>query len=147
MFKKLEIDAEISIIGKIKNLKLKNRFKSIIQNNSNIIFPGYVSDRKLLIDTYDNHNILILPSYTEGQPYVVDESLARRRPVLIFEDIKHIIKGRKGIFVSERNINSLTKNLKFIMQNYNDIQKEIEQNNFPLEEDMFKQISEVINEN
>ena len=33
------------------------------------------------------------------------------------------------------------------MQNYNDIQKEIEQNNFPLEEDMFKQISEVINEN
>ena len=100
-----------------------------------------------MIDVYDNHNILILPSYTEGQPYVVDESLARRRPVLIFEDIKHIIKGRKGIFVSERNINSLTKNLKFIMQNYNDIQKEIEQNNFPLEEDMFKQISEVINEN
>ena len=73
--------------------------------------------------------------------------LLRRRPVLIFEDIKHIIKGRKGIFVSERNINSLTKNLKFIMQNYNDIQKEIEQNNFPLEEDMFKQISSIINKN
>ena len=99
------------------------------------------------MDMYDNHNILILPSYTEGQPYVVDESLARRRPVLIFEDIKHIIKGRKGIFVSERNINSLTKNLKFIMQNYYDIQKEIEKNNFPLEENMFKQISDVINKN
>ena len=60
---------------------------------------------------YDNHNILILPSYTEGQPYVVDEALARRRPVLIFEDIKHIIKGRKGIYVSERNIESLTKTI------------------------------------
>jgi len=147
MFKKLEIDAEISIIGKIKNLRLQNKFKSIIQNDSNINFPGHVSNRKLLMDMYDNHNILILPSYTEGQPYVVDESLARRRPVLIFEDIKHIIKGRKGIFVSERNINSLTKNLKFIMQNYYDIQKEIEKNNFPLEEDMFKQISGIINKN
>ena len=144
MFKELKIDAEISIIGKIKNLYLQNKFKSIIQGNSNIFFPGYISDRKILIDTYDNHNILILPSYTEGQPYVVDESLARRRPVLIFDEIKHIIKGRKGVFVSERNIESLTKTIKFIMQNYYDIQKDIETNNFPLEEDMFKQISSII---
>ena len=75
----------------------------------------------------------------------MDEALARRRPVLIFEDIKHIIKGRKGIYVSERNINALTKTIKFIMDNYYDIQKEIDQNKFPLEEDMFKQIAGVIN--
>ena len=147
MFKKLKIDAEISIVGKIKNLTLQNRFQSIIKDNPNILFPGYISNRKALIDTYDNHNILILPSYTEGQPYVVDESLARRRPVLIFEDIKHIIKGRKGIFVSKRNLDALTKTIKLIMQNYYDIQKEIEQNKFPLEEDMFKQIAGVINKN
>ena len=147
MFKKLKIDAEISIVGKIKNLTLQNRFQSIIKDNPNILFPGYISNRKALIDTYDNHNILILPSYTEGQPYVVDESLARRRPVLIFEDIKHIIKGRKGIFVSKRNLDALTKTIKLIMQNYYDIQKEIDQNKFPLEEDMFKQIAGVINKN
>ena len=147
MFKKLELDAEISIIGKIKNSILKNKFQSIIGNKSNILFPGYISDRKLLINAFDNHNILILPSYTEGQPYVVDESLARRRPVLIFEDIKHIVKGRKGIFISQRNIESITKTLNFIMQNYENIQKEIDQNKFPLEEDMFKQISEVIKTN
>ena len=75
----------------------------------------------------------------------MDEALARRRPVLIFEDIRHIIKGRKGIYVSERNIESLTKTIKFIMENYYDIQKEIDQNKFPLEEDMFKQIASVIN--
>ena len=147
MFKKLKIDAEISIIGKIKNLTLKNKFKLIVEDNPNILFPGYISDRQLLIDAYDNHNILILPSYTEGQPYVVDESLARRRPVLIFRDIKHIIKGRKGIFVAERNIDSLTKTIEHIMKNYHAIQKEIELNKFPLEEDMFKQISDVINKN
>jgi len=145
MFKQLTIDAEISIVGKIKNQTLQNKFNSIIQGRSNIFFPGYISDRMSLMEAYDNHNILILPSYTEGQPYVVDESLARRRPVLIFEDIKHIIKGRKGIFVSERNIESLSKNINFIMENYYEIQKEIGQNKFPLEEDMFKQISNVIN--
>ena len=147
MFKKLKIDAEISIIGKIKNLTLKNKFKLIVEDNPNILFPGYISDRQLLIDAYDNHNILILPSYTEGQPYVVDESLARRRPVLIFRDIEHIIKGRKGIFVAERNIDSLTKTIEHIMKNYHAIQKEIELNKFPLEEDMFKQISDVIYKN
>jgi hypothetical protein len=30
------------------------------------------------------------------------------------------------------------------MKNYYDIQNEIEQNKFPLEEDMFKQISKII---
>ena len=147
MFKELKIDAEISIIGKIKNSTLQNKFQSVIKNNSNILFPGYISDRKELMKAYDNHNILILPSYTEGQPYVVDESLARRRPVLIFEDIRHIVKGRKGIFVCERNIESLTKTVKFIIQNYFDIQKDIDQNKFPLEEDMFKQISNIIKKN
>ncbi len=100
-----------------------------------------------MIETFDSHNILILPSYTEGQPYVVDESLARGRPVLIFEDIAHIIKGRKGIFVCKRNIDSFTEKTKFIMKNYIDIQKDIKKNKFPLEKDMFKQIAGIINNN
>ena len=85
-----------------------------------------------------------MPSYTEGQPYVVDESLARRRPVLIFDDIEHIIRGRKGIFVSKRNIQSFTETTKFILANYQEIQKDIEKNKFPLEKNMFKQISDII---
>ena len=78
---------------------------------------------------------------------MVDESLARRRPVLIFEDIKHIIKDRKGIFVSKRDIKSFTNTTKYIIQNYHKIQKDIEKNKFPLEKDMFKQISSIINKN
>ena len=147
MFKQLNINAEISIIGKTKNLRLLKKFKSLIENTKNIKFPGYISNRKLLIDTYDNHNILVLPSYTEGQPYIVDESLARRRPVLIFEDIAEIVKGREGIFISKRNIDSFNYTTKFIMQNYKKIQQDIEKNKFPLESDMFKQISEVVNNN
>jgi len=145
MFKKIKLDAEVSIIGKTKNLTLLKKFKNIIENNKNIKFPGYISDRQILIDTYDNHNILVLPSYTEGQPYVVEESLARRRPVLIFEDIAHIVKNRKGIFISKRNAESFAETTKFIIQNYSEIQKDIEKNKFPLEKDMFKQIASVIN--
>ena len=144
IFKKIKLDAEVSIIGKTKNLTLLKKFKNIIGNNKNIKFPGYISDRQILIDTYDNHNILVLPSYTEGQPYVVDESLARRRPVLIFEDIAHIVKNRKGIFISKRNADSFAETTKFIIQNYSKIQKDIEKNKFPLEKDMFKQIASVI---
>ena len=79
-----------------------------------------------------------------GQPYVVDESLARRRPVVIFEDIAHIVKERKGIFVSKRNINSFCETINHVMQNYNKIQKNIEGNKFVTKEDMLKQISGAI---
>ncbi len=135
MFGKIKLDAEFSVVGNIKNLKTSNK---------NIKLVGYISDKQSLIDIYDNHNILILPSFTEGQPHVVDESLARRRPVIVFEDIAHIVKERKGIFVSKRTIDSFCETTKHVMQNYNKIQKSIEENKFPLKEDMLKQISDII---
>ena len=147
MDRKLNFAAEISIIGKAKSSSLEEEFRSIIGKDHNIKFPGYISDRKKLIDAYDSHNILILPSYTEGQPYVVDEALARRRPVLIFEDISHIIKGRKGIFVSKRDVRSFSEMSKYVIDNYEKIQEDIGKNEFPLEKNMFKQISEIINKN
>ena len=42
---------------------------------------------------------------------------------------------------------SLVKTINFIMQNYKNIQKDIEQNKLPLEKDMFKQISEIVKNN
>jgi len=135
IFEKIKLDAEFSVVGNIKNLKTSNK---------NIKLVGYISDKQSLIDIYDSHNILILPSFTEGQPYVVDESLARRRPVIVFEDIAHIVKERKGIFVSKRTVDSFCETTKYVMQNYNKIQKSIEENKFPLKEDMLKQISDII---
>ena len=56
-----------------------------------------------LIDLYDSCRIFILPSFTEGFPKVISESLARLKPVIIFEEIKHVVKNREGIFVCKRN--------------------------------------------
>ena len=57
-----------------------------------------------LIKLYDSARIFILPSFTEGYPKVVSESLARFKPIIIFKEIEHIVNRRKGIFVCKREI-------------------------------------------
>ena len=44
--------------------------------------------------------MFILPSFTEGQPMALLESLSRLRPVIIFKEIDHVIQNRVGIFIS-----------------------------------------------
>ena len=66
-----------------------------------IKFLHPISDKKKLIEEYDRHKILILPSYTEGHPQVLLESLARQRPVIVFQEIKYEKKLRKGKEVEE----------------------------------------------
>ena len=135
MFEKIELRAEFSIVGNSENYNISNK---------NINFLGYVADPNSLINIYDKHNITVLPSFTEAAPYVVDESLARKRPVIIFEDIDYIIRKKKGIFVSKREINSFTEKAKYIMNNYKEIQKNMEQNVLPTKKSMIKQISDII---
>ena len=62
---------------------------------------------------------------------VVLEALARRRPVIIFEDIKHIVGNKKGIFVSKRNFINFFGTLNSIKKNYKKIQKDMKKNKLP----------------
>ncbi len=87
---------------------------------------------------------MILPSFTEATPYVVDESLSRKRPVIIFEDIEYILRDKMGIFVSKRDIDSFSKTTKYVMDNYFEIQKNMEKNILPTKNSMIKQISDII---
>ena len=64
--------------------------------------------------------------------------------MIIFEDIGYIVKDRKGIFISKRDVDSLSESINYIMQNYQKIQKNIEQNKFSTKEDMLKQISNIV---
>tara|TARA_B100000579_G_scaffold410954_1_gene401349 strand:- start:131 stop:1147 length:1017 start_codon:yes stop_codon:yes gene_type:complete len=135
MFERTELDAELTIVGEKKNLATSKK-------NINIL--GYISDTQLLINAYDNCNIMILPSYTEAHPYVIDESLSRKRPVIIFEDIAYVKKEKKGIFIAKRDVFSLTETTKYIMKNYQSIQKEIGKNILPTKRNMLKKISDII---
>ena len=102
------------------------------------------SNKARLIKYYDDHNVFILPSFTEGYPMVLLEALARRRPVIVFEEIKHVIGDKKGIFVSKRNPKSFFETAKNIIENYENIQKEMEKNVLPTKKNMIKQISDII---
>ena len=135
MFDEVKSDAEFSIVGYAKNLEIKNK---------NVKLLGYASDPQKLINIYDDHNIMILPSFTEAHPYVLDECLSRKRPAIIFPDIAYVINGRKGVFVSERNINSFSETLKYIINNYNKIQNEMENNKLPTKKSMIKEFSNII---
>ena len=75
----------------------------------------------------------------------MDEALSRRRPVIIFEDIKHIVENRTGIFVSERRPESLLENIKFISQNNETIFNDMEKNNLPTKDNFIKQMVKIIN--
>jgi hypothetical protein len=85
-----------------------------------------------------------LPSFTEAHPKVVDESLARMRPVIIFDDIKHIVQNKKGIFVSKRNATSLEETINFIIKNYENIQKSMTKNTLPTKKDFILKLSNIL---
>ena len=135
MFDEMNIDAELSIVGNTKNLKI---------NNKKINFFGFEHNVSALIKTYDNHNITILPSFTEAHPKIIDESLARSRPVIIFEEINHIIQNRYGIFVSKRNVKSLSETIEFIMRNYTNIQESMKKNRLPTKQEFISQFTQIL---
>ena len=131
----IKIDLNLSIVGKKENFKY---------DNTKVNFIGYGYMASDLIKIYDSHNIFILPSFTEAHPKVIDESLARMRPVIIFEDIKHIVQNRKGIFVSKRNAASLEESINFIINNYENIQESMSKNSLPTKKDFILKLSNIL---
>ena len=138
IFDKINIDINLSVVGKTEEGHL---------NSKKVDYIGYGYDAPALIKIYDNHNISILPSYTEAHPKVIDESLARIRPVIVFEEIKHIIQDRKGIFVAKRNIKSLLETIDFIMKNYLNIQQSMAKNKLPTKSEFILKMSNILNSN
>ena len=120
----------------------KEDTKKINQSNVNIL--EIVSDKNRLINLYDNNNITILPSYTEGYPMIVLESLSRHRPIIIFKEIEHVIEDRKGIFVSNRNYQSLYAKINYIIDNYNSIQESMKLNKLPDNESFINKFKEIL---
>ena len=113
-------------------------------NQSNIKIQPNQSNKIKLIKYYDDHNIFVLPSYTEGNPMVILEALARRRPVIVFEDIKHVIGDKKGIFVSKRNFINFFGTLNNIKKNYKKIQKEMKKNKLSTNKEFINKLENLI---
>ena len=70
--------------------------------------------------------------------------MARLRPVIVFDDIKHVVKNKIGVYVSKRNVTSLIKTVNFIINNYKLIQLQIKNNNFPSKENFEKDFVHIL---
>ena len=137
LIKEIKTDLIFSIVG------AEN--KSLTQiTQDNVYVHEVENNEKNLIKFYDDHNIFILPSYTEGHPMALLEALSRLRPAIIFKDIEHVIGNKKGIFVAERNEHSLFEQIKYIIDNYKNIQQEMMQNKLPTREQFLLKFSELI---
>ena len=130
-------DISLTIVGAEKNTSYKI-------NQSNINIQLTQSNKARLIKYYDDHNIFILPSFTEGHPMVLLEALARRRPVIIFDEIKHVIGDKKGIFVAKRNFLNFFGILNHIKKNYKKIQKDMMKNKLPTNKEFIEQFVKAI---
>ena len=130
-------DISLTIVGAEKNTSYKI-------NQSNINIQLTQSNKARLIKYYDDHNIFILPSFTEGHPMVLLEALARRRPVIIFEDINHVIGDKKGIFVAKRNFLNFFGVLNHIKKNYKKIQKDMMKNKLPTNKEFIEEFVKAI---
>ena len=131
----LNIDFSLNIVGDNQKLYSSNKNIKVFKETSNI---------KKIIDYYDKNNIFILPSFTEGSPKVILESLSRLRPVIVFKEISHVKSVMKGIFISDRNSRDLEKTIIFILKNYKKIQSEIRKNMIPTKENFQKELSKIV---
>ena len=86
-----------------------------------------------------------MPSYTEGSPKVILESLARKKPVIIFNDIKHVKSGFKGIFICERNTINLKNTINHILKNNSKIQKEMNKNKLMTKKIFQRKLTNILN--
>ncbi len=130
-------DIYLTIVGAEKNTSYKI-------NQSNINIQLTQSNKAKLIKYYDDHNIFILPSFTEGHPMVLLEALARRRPVVVFDDIAHVIGDKKGIFVAKRNFLNFFGTLNHIKKNYKKIQKDLMKNKLPTNKEFIEEFVKAI---
>jgi len=134
LFDKSHIDYQLSIVGGDKNIKV----------NSKICYYKQISKKKELIKIFDKHNILILPSFTEGAPKVILESLARLRPVIIFREIQHVKLNYKGVFICNRNTKDLEKKINYILKNFSKIQKNMKTNILPTKSFFQKKLIDIL---
>ena len=125
---------------------LDYKFRAIVNKkinltkNNNIKFVNFFNNVQDLIDEYDRCDIFILPSYTEAHPKVLDEALARKKPVIIFNEIKSVIENRKGVFAINRNLNELISTINFIKKNYIKIVNKISKNKLPTKDEFIKNL-------
>jgi glycosyltransferase involved in cell wall biosynthesis len=126
------------------NLTIVGDKKINTQKSSNSTFRNFFDNTQDLIDCYDSCDIFILPSYTEAHPKVIDEALSRLKPIIIFDDIAHVVEDRIGIFKTQRNLKDFINTAEYIKKNYSSIVNKIIKNNLPTKKKFLEDLINII---
>ena len=135
LFEKINIKSELYIAGNTEKLNtVSEKVKKL----------GYLSSEEKLIEAYDMCNITILPSYTEAHPYVLEESLSRKRPIIIFDEIAYVKKNKEGVYVIKRDKDAVYSTISWIMNNYQAVQEGMKKNNLPSLKSMISEFCQIM---
>ena len=140
----LEIFKKILKEKKGANLTLIGHGDKIDDLESSIQIDAPITDQDALIKKYDENNIVVLPSFTEGHPRVLIEALARKRPVIIFDEISHVKQKYNGVFICQREMKNFLKTAESIIKNFKDIQLSMDKNIYPTREKFTSQLKDII---
>lgn len=77
--------------------------------NKNILWRGYMGDRKQLAKTLKSARVIVLPSLWEGLPLTLFEALGTARPVVLSDipAFRSIITSKEAIFAKAKNARDL----------------------------------------
>lgn len=138
IFSKLPNNIKLTLVGNGDPIKIQDDRVQIVD---------FVNKEFELINLFDSANIIILPSFTEAHPKVIDEALSRMRPVIVFDDIKYVINNRFGVFSVKRNHHKLLKTINYIKKNNKLINYNLKKNKLPRKSDFLKNFYKIISVN
>lgn len=128
----------LTLVGSGDKIEVKNKRVKII---------NFINNTTELINLYDSSNIIMLPSYTEAYPKVIDEALSRLRPVIVFNDIKYVINNRYGVFSVQRKAKKLIQLINFIKRNNYSLQLDLKKNILPQKQEFLEDLNKIISFN
>lgn len=114
-------DIRLHVVGKVTT-DVRNQMEMIAENGSWLIFEGEVDHREVISEMLSS-SIFVLPSYTEGFPNVILESMACgcaivTTPVGAIPEMLNLdSKEPCGLCSSTKDVEGLRKNIQFFVDN------------------------------
>lgn len=119
-------DIKLLIIGSGSKKKILEQLVKENKLNNNVEFKGYINPQNYLLSS----KILILNSFFEGMPNILQEALANKIPIISTNcesgPSEILENGKYGTLTEVNNHNLLAEKIINIMNNYDDAQKKAE---------------------
>ena len=114
---KLRKDIYFILVGPDEGMK--DKLIGMISNDKNILLLNPIYDRKKIAEMYQAADVFVLPSFREGLPLTLFESLASGLPIIAspVNGVKYEMSGENGIFVDYGNIEGLKEAILKILDN------------------------------